>query len=162
MPSFQLSPAAAFQLKARHPKLPSAPLEGGPPGVGSKWLPAEAEAASNQRLLATARPLPRKDAAEQQDQPACGAAPVPFGRHPAPSTTRRGKSGRGSIAPAMRCLPRRKTLTTCTLLLLLFQQDQGVYGRASVCIHVHAHALTVAGAGCCAAPTFFQAGCSQY
>lgn len=31
-----------------------------------------------------------------------------------------------------------------------------------VCIHVRAHALVAAGAGCCEAQTFFQAGCSQY
>lgn len=33
------------------------------------------------------------------------------------------------------------------MLLLLFQQDQGVYRRACVYTHVHAHALAVAGAG---------------
>lgn len=33
------------------------------------------------------------------------------------------------------------------MLLLLFQQDQGVYRRARVYIHVHTHALPVAGAG---------------
>lgn len=33
------------------------------------------------------------------------------------------------------------------MLLLLFQQDQGVYRRARVYIHVHAHTLPVAGAG---------------
>lgn len=33
------------------------------------------------------------------------------------------------------------------MLLLLFQQDQGVYSRVCVYIHVHAHTLTAAGMG---------------